>query len=223
ILAVMRNGTIKCISSSSNLAFADQPHSENFLVVENESQTINMFSTYFDLLKRNSLTIKEYEVFSQNHYDFEYTVKPTDLNPHDYQDCFFTAPFITYNGQGSNHYVQNEIINFIKTAKKRIYTCSQHFMDINSYDKSSKSILESVGEVVRENSGIEVKILKQTRASNQAQGKRTHFAEEYIRKIENAEQRFLSPTIHDKFIIVDDKILVMTANITPTQFAWSSL
>lgn len=27
--------------------------------------------------------------------------------------------------------------------------------------------------------------------------------------------------MHDKFIIVDNKIIVMTANITPTQFAWS--
>ncbi|EFU43864.1 hypothetical protein PVOR_01595 [Paenibacillus vortex V453] len=220
MLVEMRDGSTKCISLSSNLAFADPPHSDNLLVVENERYATNMFRTYFDLLDRHSLSLAEYKEFSLSKYDFEYQVKPTDLDPDNYYGCYYTAPFITYNGQGSNHFVQGKIIDFIKSAKQKIYVCSQHFMDIDPFDKAARSVLTSLGELADMSPLMEIKVLKQTRANNQAQGKRTHIAEEYIKRIKDAEQRYLSPTVHDKFIIVDDKIIVMTANITPTQFAW---
>lgn len=220
LLITMRNGDIKCISLSSNLAFADPPHSDNMLIVENETHTINMFRSYFELLDKHSLSLNDYEEFSKSKFDFEYQVKPTDLNPNNFQGCYFSAPFISYNGQGSNHFVQEKIIDFLKLAKHRIYICSQHFMDIGSFDKAAKSILTSLGEYANLKPTMEIRVLKQTRADNQAQGKRTYLAEEYLKQIENAQQRYLSPTVHDKFIIADNKIVVMTANITPTQFAW---
>ncbi|MEY8743901.1 phospholipase D family protein [Bacillales bacterium AN1005] len=221
ILVKMRDGSTKCISLSSNLAFADPPHSDNLLVVENEQYTISMFERYFDLLEGHSLSLADYKEFSKSNYDFQYPVMPTDLNPNNYNGCYYTAPFITYNKLGSNHFVQNQIIDFIKSTKQRIYICSQHFMDINPFDKSAKSIVAAIGELSNSKPWVEIKVLKQTRSSNQAQGKRTHLAEEYLKRINNAEQRYLSPMVHDKFIIVDNKIVVMTANITPTQFAWA--
>lgn len=221
ILVEMKDGTTKCITSSSNLAFADPPHSDNLLVVEDEHYTTSMFRTYFELLNMHSLSIADYKEFSQSKYDFEYQVQPTNLDLNNYQNCYYSAPFITYGGQGSNHFVQDRIIDFMKSAQHRIYICSQHFMDINPFDKAAKSILASLGELAHKNPLLEIRVLKQTRANNQAQGKRTYLAEEYLRHIKSAEQKYLSPTVHDKFIIVDNKIIVMTANITPTQFAWS--
>jgi len=220
LIAKMKNGDTKCISLSSNLAFADPPHSDNFLVVENEKFSTNMFEKYFDLLSKSSLSLSDYEKFSSSKYDFEYQIQPSDLNHTQFDGCYYTAPFITYNGQGSNHFVQDKIINFIKSAKEKIYICSQHFMDIDPFDKMAKSIVHSLGELSSNNQSVDIKILKQTRSTNQAQGKRTHLAEEYLKIIKNVEQRYLSPTIHDKFIIVDNKIIITTANITPTQFAW---
>jgi phosphatidylserine/phosphatidylglycerophosphate/cardiolipin synthase-like enzyme len=188
--------------------------------VEDDLETGKMFKDYFNLLDKHSFTIIDYEEYSRKHYDFEYKVEPTTVKVNENQHCLFSAPFIKYNGSGSNHYIQDKIINFIRTAKKRIFSCSQHFMDIESFDFSAKSILDTLREVSVGNSALEIKVLKQTRAENQAQGKRTLKAEQYLKNIKNAEQRFLSPVIHDKFIIVDNKILVMTANITPTQYAW---
>lgn len=221
LLVEMKDGSTKCITLSSNLAFADPPHSDNLLVVENEYYATNMFRAYFDMLDRHSLSLADYKEFSHSKYDFEYQVKPTDLDPDNYQECYYSAPFITYNRQGSNHFVQDKIIDFMNSAKQRIYVCSQHFMDIDPYDKAAKSVLTSLGELGHLNPSMGIRVLKQTRANNQAQGKRTHLAEKYLKQIKTAEQRYLSPTVHDKFIIVDNKIVVMTANITPTQFAWS--
>lgn len=63
VLVEMKDGRTKCISLSSNLAFVDPPHSDNFLVVENEQYTTNMFRAYFDLLNRHSLSITDYKEF----------------------------------------------------------------------------------------------------------------------------------------------------------------
>ncbi|MFP3919956.1 hypothetical protein U5N28_19305, partial [Lysinibacillus telephonicus] len=78
----------------------------------------------------------------------------------------------------------------------------------------------AIGEIAKSR-GIEVKILKQTRAANQRQGNRTSLAESYLKSILSIEQRYYFPIIHDKFLIVDDSILVTTANFTSTQFAWA--
>ncbi|MWC30796.1 phospholipase D-like domain-containing protein [Paenibacillus sp. MMS18-CY102] len=220
ILIELRDGSTKCISLSSNLAYADPPHSDNLLVIENEPNTAAMFKTYFGLLEKHSLSLAEYKDFSGTKCDSEYLVEPTALEADEYQGCYYSAPFIAYGGRGSNHFVQDQIIAFIQSAKRRVYLCAQHFMDIDPFDKAAKSIVTALGELAGRDPSVEIKALKQTRADNQAQGKRTHLTEAYLKRWSNVEQRFWSPIIHDKFIIVDDKIIVMTANITPTQFAW---
>ncbi|WP_378210812.1 phospholipase D-like domain-containing protein [Anoxybacteroides rupiense] len=219
ILAKFPDGRTKCISSSCNFAFGDPKHSENYLLVGDDRNTVLMFETYFQLLEQHSLSQEEYGAFSDRSYDFEYIVEPTNLQDR-FHTCYFTAPFIKYENMGSNHYVQKKIIDFIKTAKQRIYTCSQHFSDYESFDPCAQSIIKAISEVATEKQ-IELKILKQTRQRHQKQGARTTSAEKLFKQIRNAEQRYLSPIIHDKFIVVDNKILITTANFTSTQFAWA--
>jgi hypothetical protein len=86
---------------------------------------------------------------------------------HNFRDCYYSAPFITYNRQGSNHFVQDKIIDFMKSVKQRIHICSQYFMDVNPFDKAAKSVLTSLGELAHLNTSMLIRVLKQTRASNQ--------------------------------------------------------
>lgn len=221
VLVEFEDGTTKCITSSSNFALGDPPHSENMLVIENCSNTTAIYKEYFQHLDNNSMTPSQYDDFSRKHYDFDYVVKPTDKK-RDNSSCYFTAPFFKYNGQGSNHFVQEKIINFISKAFNKIYICAQHVSDINSFDKDSLSIISALADVIKSNPSIEIKILKQTRPENQAQGDRTEETEKFLMNFsENIQQRYWSPVIHDKFIIVDDEVLVTTANFTSTAYAWA--
>ncbi|WP_445491601.1 phospholipase D-like domain-containing protein [Niallia sp. 03133] len=219
ILASFPEGSFKCISSSCNFALGDPPHSENFLVVENCLDTLKMFKVYFTLLDKHTFIKEEYYNFAKENYDFQYIVKPFDCKD-EFKNCYFTAPFIKYDGIGSNHYVQSRIVKFLNEAKNKIYICSQHFSNINPFDRKSLSIVEELAKIKQQKPDIKVKILKQTRAKDQAQGKRTQETEEFLSKVEGVDQKFWKPIIHDKFIIVDDQVLVSTANFTSTQFAW---
>ncbi|WLR60174.1 phospholipase D-like domain-containing protein [Guptibacillus hwajinpoensis] len=214
------DGKEKFICLSCNLAFADQQHSENMLVIEDERNAKNMYKIYFELLENWSLSLKQYINYSKQKFDFEYIVKPINLKD-TFNDTYFTAPFICYENKGSNHYVQEKIIQFINSASKDITICSQHFMDIDSFDSNADSIIEHLYKKVTVEKHINLKILKQTRANHQSHGKRTKLAEEKFSQLSNVEQRYWSPVVHDKFIIVDDKLLISTANFTATQFAWS--
>jgi len=208
--------SVKCISSSCNFALGDPPHSDNFIVIEGKSNTEKMFRDYFSILDQVSFSYKSYLKYIETHYDFEYVVKPVNLEDI-YITDYFTAPFIKYNGIGSNRYIQQKIIDFIQTAKKRIYLCSQHLSDISPFDNKADSIIEKLKEI---NTDVEIKVLKQTRPHHQAQGWRTKKTEEIFKGCPNILQRSWYPIIHDKFIIVDEKLLVTTGNFTPTQFAW---
>ncbi|SDD78621.1 PLD-like domain-containing protein [Bhargavaea beijingensis] len=219
ILVRYHNDTYKCISTSSNLAVGDPEKSENLLIIDRNSD-IAMFKKYFELLGENSIKLDNYQKFRSKHEDSHLITTPINLRD-DYESCYFTAPFIKYNNQGSNHFVQNKIIKFIASSKRRLFICSQHFSDINSYDRNSKSTVKAIMDIARKNPRLEVKIIKQTRESHQAQGGRSTEAEEALIGFPNVEMKFWYPVLHDKFIIVDDEILITTANFTPTQFAWA--
>lgn len=219
IMAIFPEDKVKCISSSCNFAFADPKHSENFIVVEDCPNTIAMFNTYFTLLDQNALPIDNYETYSKSNYDCQYIVQPINVQD-SFVCCYFTAPFIKYNGIGSNNYVQQKIIELLHTAKNRIYVCAQHINDIDSYGTNKQSIVAKIVKMGSLNENLDIKVLKQTSASHQKQGSRTEKTEIEFGKVKNIQQRRWHPVVHDKFIVVDDTVLVTTANFTPTQFAW---
>ncbi|MBB6445796.1 phospholipase D-like domain-containing protein [Bacillus benzoevorans] len=217
IMAEFEN-SVKCISSSCNFAFGDPPHSDSFIVIEGKNTDAEkMFKKYFSILDKLSYSINEYIDFRKTYYDFDYIVNPVNLED-TYSLDYFTAPFIKYNGIGSNHYVQEQIIKFIKSAQNQIYICAQHINDIESFDENAASIVQCLIDMDK---NVVIKVLKQTRPENQKQGDRTVSTEEALKKCSNVSQKYWTPTIHDKFIIVDDKkMLFTTANFTPTAFAW---
>ncbi|EJQ03970.1 phospholipase D-like domain-containing protein [Bacillus paranthracis] len=218
IMATFPDGRIKCISSSCNFAFGDPKHSENMIVIENEQSTINMFNVYFNMLDRHSISLENYEANHDPLKDIRHAITPINIKD-EFQTCYFTSPFIEYGGVGSNHYVQQKIIEFIRSAKSRIYICAQHVSDIDSYDRSSGSIVKELCSKANE-TDLDIKVLKQTRPFHQAQGQKTELTEQELQQYSNVQQRCLHPIIHDKFIIVDNAVLITTANFTNSQFAW---
>ena len=219
ILIKYRDGSYRCVSSSSNFALGDPPHSEN-MYISDEKEDVSMFLTYFNLLHKNSYSLNEYTKFSQKNFDFEHITVPINMKG-TFHTCYFTAPYIKYGGVGSNHYVQSKIIDFIKNAREKLYFCFQHISDIDSFDKEADSIIEIIGLVAKHNPKLDIKLMKQTRASDQKQGGRTKKSEDYLKKFNQIQQRALYPVVHDKFIIADQNLLVTTANLTSTQFAWA--
>ncbi|PGK39125.1 hypothetical protein CN907_13365 [Bacillus anthracis] len=217
-MAIFPDERVKCISSSCNFAFGDPKHSENMIVVENEQNTTNMFNVYFNMLDNHSIPLEDYEADRDPMKDIRYAITPINIKD-TFQTCYFTAPFIEYEGVGSNHYVQQRIIEFIKGAQTRVYICAQHISDINSYDRSSGSIVKELCSKAKDDN-LDIKVLKQTRSFHQAQGDKTKSTERELHRYSNVQQKCLHPIIHDKFIIVDDAVLITTANFTNSQFAW---
>jgi hypothetical protein len=222
LLAKFPGNVTKSITASSNFAFGDPRHSENMLIVENCGNTTKMFETYFELLHANSLPWADYQqkITEDRLFDIKYVVKPMNLEALD-SPCYFTGPFIKYNGVGSNRFVLQKIITLLNQAEDRIYICSQHFNNISPYDGYHLSIVDQVRGISQINHDIEIKILKQTRPVDQAQGWRTEETENHLMGFKNVQQKYWKNIIHDKFIIVDDKVMVSTANYTSTTFAWA--
>ncbi|WP_310877819.1 phospholipase D family protein [Priestia megaterium] len=218
ILAEFSDGW-KCITSSCNFALGDPPHSDSFLVINGDSNNnaVRIFKEYFSILDQISLSYSDYCKYSENYYDFDYSVSVVNLKDTFITD-YFTAPFIKYDGVGSNRYVHNKILEMIKSAQERIYICSQHFGDILPFNPRDGSIVEALKKVEKK---VDIKVLKQTRPWHQASPMRTDKTEKELRIHSNISQKVWHPIVHDKFIIVDNKVLVTTGNFMPTQFAWS--
>jgi phosphatidylserine/phosphatidylglycerophosphate/cardiolipin synthase-like enzyme len=220
LYALYPGGKSKCIVTSSNFALADQPHSENMLVATDEPALTEVYSKYFDSLTLNTIGLKDYEQFiNENKYDGYYRVTQ-DVDWPEPQRAWFTGPWIRYGGVGSNHFARRRLINFILQAQKRILVCTQHLNDYNSYGNTDDlTIAEALRKVVSEK-GVSVKVLTQTTDKHHELGMRAKETQKYLHGLPTLEYRYWHPVVHDKFLVVDDAVMVITANLTSTPFAW---
>lgn len=212
----------KCIITSCNFATSDPPHSENMLVMENNASATKAFKHFFGTLSSRSIDLAKYNsAYKGPEDDFMFTVSSTNLRKKDLigGNCFFTAPFYKYAGEGSPHFVSRRITKALGDAKKRVWVCVQHFHDVKSYDHESGSLVRSIAEVKKRNKKLDLKVLKQGPHTGLQDKSRAAIAETYYHYVLNSPIRF-NKLVHDKFIIIDDKIVISTANFTPTQFAW---
>ena len=122
---------------------------------------------------------------------------------------------------GSNRYASQKIIELLRKAKDKILICSQHFHDAVPFDPNAESIVSVLRELKNANPNLEIFVLKQARSVGLADKRREAFVETLFQFYLDVEQRW-NRLVHDKFIIVDDKINICTSNYTPTQFAWDN-
>ncbi len=213
--------TKKCILSSGNFMFTDPLHSDNFIVAEGESEYWDVFSRFMADTEKNAIPLKKYDsTYSKPEDDFKYSFMGREINKKSLKSklCFFTAPFYFINGDGSNHIAGKRIIEIIKSAKRRIWICAQHFHDVLSYDPEADSIMGAIYQKAQQQN-LELRFLKQVPHSSLSDKRRAAITETIAQFVLNAEQRYNRYT-HDKFIIIDDTLIVTTANYTPTQFAF---
>ena len=220
INAFFKKGKQKSILSSGNFLSTDPYHSDNIIVFENIKTYNSVFNEFFSDINKRAIGS---EGFSKNFksYSDEFQIsfhgKEKSLSKKNHKNCFFTAPFYLIDKIGSNHYAGNRIIETIDSAKKRVWICAQHFHDLISFDPDRETIINALYK--KNSPSIEYKFLKQVPHSSLADKRRAGIAETLFKYVLRAKQRYNRLT-HDKFIIVDDILIISTANYTTTQFAF---
>ncbi len=170
----------KCILSSGNFMLTDAFHSDNILVLEGVPEYEKTFVTFFEDLKKYSIPYSDFCLkFTSYRDEFLYSFIGNEVNlkRNEFQNCFFTAPFYLYDGEGSNHYAGDRIIELIRNAKKRIWICAQHFHDLISYDTGRETIIKALYDKYISYPKVEFRFLKQVPHSSLADKRRAGIAE----------------------------------------------
>ena len=217
IYAKFRRKKNKCILHSANFMVSDQRHSDNIIIFEGINFYERTFERYFKDLYNFTIPQTSYTAYKKHKHVI--AGREINLNNKDTNNCFFTAPFYTYNDIGSNHLARNKIIELISGANKRVWICAQHFHDLNPYDSVNETIVNALYKRQKVRKGINFKFLKQGTSKGLSDQRRAAIAETLFQFVMGVEQRH-NKLIHDKFMLIDDKLIVSTANYTPTQFAF---
>jgi len=203
----------------------DPAHSDNLLVLAGINYYSRAFRKFFKDLENYSIPFTRFKrAFPKYKDEFLYSFghKGVCNSQALYKNCFFTAPFYHYGKFGSNHYASQRVIDLIKNAKKRIWVCAQHFHDLASFDPNATTIIGGIYRKYLSKHKVEFRFLKQVPHSSLADKRRAAIAETLFQYVMKAEQRY-NRLAHDKFMIIDDTLLVSTANYTSTQFAFGQI
>jgi len=224
IYARYPNSRNKCILSSGNFMLTDAFHSDNIIVLEGLPEYEQAFATFFNDLEKFSVRYGDFRSrFASYRDEFLYSLAGSEINlsKERFKNCFFTAPFYLYDGAGSNHYAGDRIIELIRKAEQRVWICAQHFHDLISFDPARATIIKALYDKYLADPAVRLRFLKQVPHSSLADKRRAGIAEALFQFVMKAEQR-TNKLAHDKFMIIDDTLLVSTANYTTTQFAFGT-
>jgi len=222
VLVKYSNNKYKSILSSGNFMCTDPLHSDNLLVIDDNHEYNKIFQRFFNDVENIAIPFSNYvERYNSVKNDFDYTFlgNEIDLSCSDVEKCFFTAPFYNIEGQRSNHYAGKRLVEIIQSAQSRIWICAQHLHDVSTYDGSvENTIVKSIHDLWQSNPSIKLRFLKQVGHSSLSDKRRAAITEILSQFVFKSEQR-INKLVHDKFIIIDDTLIVTTSNYTPTQFA----
>jgi hypothetical protein len=220
----------KAFLTSANLAPGDPTHSETavFLEASNASPVIQMFKKFFDEVERRAKPFAEYNKIIQGlqqglHQVFDFSfvagINRVDFSREQVSQALFTAPFITIEGNGSNHYARELLVKTILSAKQRLLVCTQHFHDILPFNNyHGNTIVHAITELKKINPHVDARVLKQVGSSGLADKRRAAFVESHL-YYAGVPQK-VNKLVHDKFVIADDILIVSSGNFTATQFAY---
>ncbi len=226
----LKNGKSYSALTSSNLAVRDLVKDECLLILENDEEACRSSEAFFSALKDNSILVRDFDE-NASYYDYQIALKPYDRHTNN----LFTAPFF----EDSPVVAENRVTSLIKAAKERIYICAQHicaidYTYIKGYEtgRSDNERVEKAGflsEVLKKaEEGLDVRCVSQTfvdsngnthgcrRPQNTAGFRK--FIGRYSQQ-KNAKYA-ANESVHSKYIIIDDTLIVTTCNFTPTQFIY---
>lgn len=215
--------------TSSNLAVRDAQKLEVAYIMSLENKAeITSARDFYRGLQENSIPI---ESFNPNN-DYSHFPIITRNTP-DKSVLMFTAPFY----KDSAAIFESNIIKIIQKAKHRIIICAQHISSYNYYINGQYLTPSHSGTIRKDGflktvldkakSGVQTTFLSQTYVDeNGSHGCRAPENKksfiEFItaaKKIPNCNY-YVNPSLHAKFIIVDNIVLITTCNFTPTQFIY---
>lgn len=154
---------------------------------------------------------------------------PLQLQTHN----FFIAPFY----EDSTDYVEHFLIKKIRSARNRVYICSQHMSAYRytysrafKYGVDSTQFIEKEGVLTpvieKHNQGLDVRLLSQTYDDGDTPGFRKPSNVQCFRRfIQGLKQHGfteygVNTSVHGKFYIIDDEVITTSCNCTPTQFIY---
>lgn len=218
---------------SSNIAVRDLSKFESLICFEGDAGEVYETKEFFNNLTKWSVFIKE---FDKTKDWSNYNIVPEKITQ--VSNVFYTAPFIV----DSNSKAEEILSNILLSAKKRIYICAQHISAYKySYDSKYKNgngsgaiscpgLLSKLFEIDSHN--VDVKILSQTYVDENGQSSINNIScrapankfnfSQFVRDFKRNKTGDIrvNEGVHEKFIIVDDAVIISTFNYTPTQFIY---
>jgi hypothetical protein len=226
-----KDGGCKLILTSCNMSPGDPYHSESAVVLEDPSCSSPFsyaFKRFFQELETLAVPWCKYaSLIGALSRELQMVADFVFIGKHGLKDwveeftnsAFFTGPFIKIRGRGSTHFAREKIIETIMEAEKRILVCGQHVHDIAPFNGyAGPTLIEAIAEKKRNAPNLDARILKQVSSAGLADKRRAAFVECHL-DYAGIKQR-VNKLVHDKFIVVDDKVIISTANFTATQFGW---
>lgn len=216
----MRDGRSITGLTSSNLAVRDASKDEIMVLLDDTPETRANSELFFNTLIANS--VRHTEWHNPNPY-FCYNMDCIDTGVPGNNS--FAAPF--YSDSPSR--IEDKITEVLSTAQSRIYVCAEHLAAYNYPDLEGNNrpgIFSTIFEKCRQ--GIPVKCLSQTYVDsngdshNQREPQNPGMFSQLIREVNSLPQcsYAANKNVHAKFIIVDDTVILSSANYTPTEFIY---
>lgn len=226
----LKNGNGSMFLTSSNMAVRDLVKEENLLIIENDTELNKQTKAYFSHLQKNSIEINNFNT-EDNYYSYPITQFNAPINA----DSIILAPFYT----NSAALAETRIKTLIDHASKRIYISGQHISSYkysirksNLFEKEKAGRVEKTGFLFnvlqKASQGIDVKILSQTfvdengNSHNCRRPGNIRSFQEFTSAYSKHKklQYFVNDDLHNKFIIIDNLVIITTFNYTPTQFMY---
>lgn len=209
--------------TSSNLAVRDESKDELMILIEDTNSSRKSSELFFsNLIKNSTAADKWLNPYPKFHYDMEIIDAGAPGNN------YYAAPFFV----DSPVKISNFISDLLGTAKHRIYICAEHLAAYNYYDMNSIIQPGLFGTIFKKSKeGIPVSCLSQTYvdANGYSHGQRspsnTKMFSQLIQEIDRLGNisYAVNKNVHAKFIVIDDTVVISTANYTPTEFIYGDV
>lgn len=227
----MKDGSSYTVITSSNLAVRDLRKEEMCIVLKNSQESDEKAAEFYRQLKRNS---KEFPLLNAEENNVSHPLNYKEdihkiTSQHGVEDVFFTGSFLDQ----SNSQIEAKLSKLISKAQRRVMICGQHISNCGLLPTKEKE---------QEKKKVEVSVLSQTYTDNtydvesktvEIDGRKVKPRtpqnpagfRQYIDKLKNIPQAkcYFNDSIHLKFIVIDDHVVISTGNFTDTQFIYKDV
>lgn len=223
IFIKMRDGRAVTVLSSCNLAVRDESKDEIMMFLDGDASVNRDSELFFNMLINNSTPVNDWK---DPYPNFSYPMNCVE--PFASERNFFVAPFLN----NSPVIISEKLSNIAERATRRILIYGEHLAAYNYTDLHGKLTPGLFNTIFNKCSqGIPVYCLSQTYVDGngdshgQRSPKNKYMFKKLIQKIDTLQNCVyaVNPYVHAKFLIVDDTVVISSANFTPTEFLYGKV